>query len=81
MRPSSSVTFTAVTQKVHWNSSSIVTEWKSKLLSASLFSRIMLADATQYAAPGSVCGAPAHEAVLGASLRARRCGARSFARK
>ena len=30
------MTLTAVTQKVHWNSSSIVTLWKSKLLSASL---------------------------------------------
>ena len=56
MKPSAAVVLTAVTQKVHWNSSSIVTLWKSKLVSASLFSRIMLADATQYAAPGSTCG-------------------------
>ena len=55
MKPRAAVVRTAVTQKVHWKSSSIVTEWKSKLLKASLFSRIMLADATQYAAPGSTC--------------------------
>ena len=56
MKPKAAVVRTATTQKVHWNSSSIVTLWKSKLLSASLFRRIMLADATQYAAPGSTCG-------------------------
>lgn len=45
--PITEVRYTATTQKMHWNSSSIVMEWKSKELSANLFSSTMLADAVQ----------------------------------
>ena len=48
---------TATTQKKHWNMSSMVSEWKSKLLRASLFSNTMLADAAQYASPENTCTA------------------------
>ena len=49
------VALTARTQKVHWKMSSMVSRWKSNLLRASLFSKIMLADAMQYARPGKTC--------------------------
>ena len=49
------VVLTASTQKVHWKMRSMVSRWKSNLLSANLLSRIMLADATQYASPGNTC--------------------------
>lgn len=37
--------------------SSMVSEWKSKLLRASLFSSTMLAEAAQYASPENTCAA------------------------
>lgn len=57
MNPSVAVIWTAATQKEHWKMSSMVSEWKLKLLRASLFSSTMLADATQYARPENTCAA------------------------
>lgn len=61
------VNCTATTQKRHWKMSSIVSEWKLKLLRASLFSSTMLADATQYARPANICE---REGVIAALVRA-----------
>lgn len=59
MNPADAVIWTATTQKEHWKISSMVSEWKSKFLRASLFSRTMLADAAQYARPENTCVAAA----------------------
>ena len=68
MRPITAVICTASTQKRHWNMSSIVSEWKLKLLRATLFSSTMLADATQYAKPANICE---REGVIVALVRAQ----------
>ncbi len=72
MNPAMAVALTASTQKVHWKMSSMVSRWKSNLLSASLFSRIMLADATQYARPGNTCGGGTSEFPNGARQSTQR---------
>ena len=68
IRPIMAVICTATTQKRHWKMSSIVSEWKLKLLRATLFSSTMLADATQYAKPANICE---REGVIVALVRAQ----------